>query len=176
SVARTVNNTAGVYFVPAFSGLFAPHWRPDARGVIVGLTQYVTRAHVVRALLESICHQSVDVIDAMVNDTHIAVHSVHVDGGMSINSLIMQIQADLLGRNVIRPAFLETTVLGAAISAAIGVNVYNGVDEIPKCNGSENVTFEPEIDGPTRGKKKRRWDMAVQRSLAWHVDGDEEFE
>jgi len=137
-LAAKVNDTAGVYFVPAFTGLFAPHWRSDARGyfftmeylttqfssVIVGLTQYTTAAHIARALLEAVCMQTREVLDAMRADSGTTLKSLKVDGGMSASDLVMQIQADVLGIPVIRPAQLETTSLGAAIVAGIAVGVW----------------------------------------------------
>ncbi len=168
TLARSVDNTGGVYLVPAFSGLFAPHWRPDARGTIVGLTQYTTRAHIVRAMLESVCHQSVDVIEAMHNDTNIKPHVVYVDGGMSANSLVMQIQADLLGVNVIRPEYLETTVLGAAIAAARGIGIYKTDGDIPIPSEEQTVVFKPSISELEREGRTKRWDLAVSKSLDWH--------
>jgi glycerol kinase len=174
-LARSVDHTGGVYFVPAFSGLFAPHWRPDARGTIVGLTLYTNRAHIVRALLESVCHQTVDVIDAMHNDTNIKLHAVYVDGGMSCNELLMQVQADLLGVKVIRPEYLETTVLGAAIAAARGAGIYETDEDIPRLSEAQSTVFCSKISDSIRDKKNKRWKMAIDRSLNWHTEHHDEI-
>jgi glycerol kinase len=125
-------------------------------------------------MLESVCHQSVDVIKAMHNDTDIKVHAVYVDGGMSINSLLMQMQADLLGVSVIRPEYLETTVLGAAIAAARGVGIYATDDDIPRQSDEQTTAFHSQISESDREKRTRRWDMAVTKSLDWHTEDNDE--
>jgi glycerol kinase len=130
ALASTVQDTAGVYFVPAFSGLFAPYWRSEARGVIVGLTRAATKAHLTRAALEAICYQTRDVLDAMSADSGVALQEMRVDGGITANSLCMQMQADIMGIDVIRPLITETTALGAAYAAGLAIAFWENTDEL----------------------------------------------
>ena len=168
-VASSVPDTAGVCFVPAFSGLLAPHWREDARGAILGLTQYSTKAHIVRATLEALAFQSKDVLEAMVKDAGRPIHALRVDGGASKNNLLMSLQADLGGVTVERPADIETTSLGAALAAGVGAGVWTP-EEIfsPNFGSSGSVkTFSPSISAVEREQRAGRWAAAVQRSFGW---------
>ncbi len=169
-LASSVDSTHGVYFVPAFAGLLAPHWRPDARGTLVGLTQYSTRAHVVRAALEAVCFQSRDVLEAMTRDRDGApLHEVRVDGGMTRNSLLLQIQADLLGVTVVRPRDVETTSWGAALAAGKGAGLWP-LDENTGATPDSGAThFSPKITDEEVSRRCAEWDKAVSRSLSWAV-------
>ena len=124
ALAASVSDNGGIYFVPAFSGLFAPYWRNDARGVVVGLTRAVTKAHLARAALEAICFQTRDVLDAMSADSGVGLPEMRVDGGITANSLCMQMQADIMGIDVVRPQIIETTALGAAYAAGLAVKIF----------------------------------------------------
>jgi len=165
-LARQVPDAGGIYFVPAFSGLFAPHWDMRARGVIVGLTRYVTRAHLVRATLEAICFQSREVLDAMVADSGRAVSVLKVDGGATANDFLMQLQADILGVPVVRPAVRETTALGAAYAAGLAAGVFGSTDELRRLWRADR-TFEPTWDADRREQALRGWAKAVQRTRDW---------
>jgi glycerol kinase len=169
-LARTVPDNGGAYFVPAFSGLFAPYWRPDARGALVGLTRFVTRAHIARAALESTAFQTRDVLDAINADTGIPLTEVRVDGGMTANELLMQVQADILGVPVVRPHITETTALGAAFAAGLAVNFWHSRTQIRKI-WQEDRRWVPEIDDAERERRMRVWKKAVSKSLDW-VDAD----
>lgn len=169
-LARTVEDNGGAYFVPAFSGLFAPYWRPDARGAIVGLTRFVTRAHIARAALESTAFQTRDVLDAINADTGIPLTEVRVDGGMTANELLMQVQADILGVPVVRPQITETTALGAAFAAGLAVNFWHNRNQIRKI-WQEDRRWVPEIDDADRERRMRIWKKAVSKSFDW-VDAD----
>ena len=166
SLARTVDDSAGIYVVPAFSGLFAPHWRADARGVIVGLTGYVNKAHLARAVLEATCYQTREVLDAMLADSTIGVETLKVDGGMVVNELLMQCQADVLGIPVVRPKITETTVLGAAYAAGMAVGLYGGRADL-RTKWQTDRTWEPQMSDPLRERLYAGWSKAVQRSLDW---------
>eukprot|EP00041_Stephanoeca_diplocostata_P032414 m.1037391 g.1037391 ORF g.1037391 m.1037391 type:complete len:531 (-) comp24143_c0_seq9:191-1783(-) len=165
-VASTVADTGGVYFVPAFSGLLAPHWRPDARGCIVGMTQYTNRAHICRAVLESVCFQSQEVFRAMEKDARMKLKSIRVDGGMTANNLLMQIQADLAGVPISVPCVAETTALGAAFAAGFAVGVWTCPKEI-RTKSTVRKTWTPTIDILERAGRTLLWDHAVKRSLGW---------
>ncbi|MGD1992415.1 MAG: glycerol kinase GlpK [Anaerolineae bacterium] len=165
-IARSVPDAGGIYFVPAFSGLFAPYWDMDARGVIVGLTRYVTRAHIVRATLEAICYQSRDVLEAMRTDSGIDLTTLKVDGGATVNDFLMQLQADVLGVPVIRPQVSETTALGAAYAAGLAVGLWDGLDAL-RANWRVDRTFEPEWKVAWREKAYVGWKRAVERSRDW---------
>ncbi|MFT6534806.1 MAG: glycerol kinase [Alpinimonas sp.] len=169
-LARTVPDNGGAYFVPAFSGLFAPYWRPDARGALVGLTRFVTRAHIARAALESTAFQTRDVLDAINADTGILLTEVRVDGGMTANELLMQVQADILGVPVVRPHITETTALGAAFAAGLAVNFWHSRTQIRKI-WQEDRRWVPEIDDVERERRMRVWKKAVSKSFDW-VDAD----
>ncbi|XP_050034558.1 glycerol kinase 3 isoform X1 [Dermacentor andersoni] len=173
-VARTVGSTHGVYFVPAFSGLYAPYWEPDARGIICGLTQFTTRAHIARAALEAVCFQVRDILDSMDRDSGTRLKQLLVDGGMAVNDLLMQLQADLLGIPVVRPQMAETTALGAAIAAgaAAGINVWSlDSRSFPKITTD---VFEPSILPAEREQRFSKWKDAVSRSKHWQEVNPEE--
>lgn len=166
AIAATVKDAGGVYFVPAFSGLFAPHWDMYARGVIVGLTRYSNRAHLVRATLESICYQSREVLEAMERDSGIALQALKVDGGATVNNLLMQMQADILGTRVIRPNVGETTALGSAYLAGLAVGYWSSLDDLRRNWQVEHV-FEPQWDDAQRAEGYAGWKRAVERSRGW---------
>jgi glycerol kinase len=168
-LAKTVEDTGDVYFVPAFSGLFAPYWRDDARGVIVGMTAYTNKAHITRAVLESVAWQSREVVDAANEASDTPFKELKVDGGMVANDLLMQFQADVLGVPTIRPKVSETTALGAAYAAGIAVGVWRGTDDVTR-NWGEDKRWEPQMDGGEVEQRYGRWREAVQRTLGW-VDG-----
>jgi len=165
-LARTVEDNGGIYFVPAFSGLFAPYWRADARGVIVGLTRYVNRGHLARAVLEATAYQTREVLDAMEKDSGVRLKALKVDGGMVFNELLMQFQADLLGVPVIRPKVAETTALGAAYAAGLAVGFWADLDELRK-NWAGDHTWRPAMAPEIRDKGYRGWKKAVERTLNW---------
>ncbi|GAB2961667.1 glycerol kinase GlpK [Amycolatopsis acidiphila] len=170
TLARTVDDNGGAYFVPAFSGLFAPHWRADARGALVGLTRYVNRGHLARAVLEATAFQVREVVDAMNADAGLELTELRADGGMVGNELLMQFQADLLGVPVVRPRITETTALGAAYAAGLAVGYWSGQDELSAL-WSEDKRWNPAMTPEARGRTLRQWHKAVQRSLDW-ADGD----
>ena len=170
TLAATVDDNGGAYFVPAFSGLFAPYWRPDARGALVGLTRYVNKAHIARAALESTAFQTRDVIDAVIADTGRALPDVRVDGGMTRDDLLMQFQADILGVPVVRPKVVETTALGAAYAAGLATDVWQGFDQL-RALWQEDRRFEPAMSEDERERRYRMWRKAVAKSLDW-VDDD----
>ena len=163
-LARTVDDNGGVYFVPAFSGLFAPHWRDDARGVIVGLTAFANQGHIARAALEATAWQSKEVVDAANEVADVPFTDLRVDGGMTANELLMQFQADVLGVPVIRPAVTETTALGAAYAAGLAVGFWSDQDELRE-RWSEDKRWEPNMDSEERDRQYARWQRAVDRSL-----------
>lgn len=175
-LAESVGGTHGVYFVPAFSGLYAPYWEPDARGLVIGLTQFTTKAHLARSALEAICFQTREILDAMYKDSGISLTSLQVDGGMCNNSLLMQIQADLIGIPVVRPSMPETTALGAAMAAgaAEGIEVWklDADDATPITTDS----FYPMIADRDRNFRYGRWKQAIKRSMFWEGKGLEEAE
>jgi glycerol kinase len=168
-LARSVEDNGGAYFVPAFSGLFAPHWRPDARGAIVGLTRYVNRGHLARAVLEATAFQTREVLDAMNADSGTELAALKVDGGMVRNDLLMQFQADILGVPVIRPVVSETTALGVAYAAGLAVGVWSGEEEI-RSNWSADRQWDPQMDPPRRQRLYAQWRKAVNRTLDWVDD------
>jgi glycerol kinase len=169
-LAGSVDSTEGVYMVPAFSGLFAPYWRSDARGVIVGLSRFHTRAHIVRAVLEAICYQSRDVVEAMTKDSGVRLDVLRVDGGATANDGLMQLQADILGVPVSRPVVAETTALGAAYAAGLAVGFWSGLDEL-RANWREDRRFEPTWSDDRRESGYAAWHKAVERTLDW-IDVD----
>jgi glycerol kinase len=168
-LARTVDDNGGVYFVPAFSGLFAPYWRTDARGVIVGLTAYANRGHIARAALEATAWQTREVVDAANAVAGVPFRELRVDGGMTANDLLMQFQADVLGVPVIRPQVAETTALGAAFAAGLAVGFWADQDELRE-RWAEDKRWEPAMDEGRREREYARWKQAVERSLGW-LDG-----
>ncbi|MBM4254777.1 MAG: glycerol kinase GlpK [Deltaproteobacteria bacterium] len=169
TLARTVTDNGGVYFVPAFAGLFAPYWRSDARGVIVGLTGYVTKGHLARAVLEATAWQTREVLDAMNVDAGILLHAMKVDGGMVHNELLMQFQADILGVPVIRPTCAETTALGAAYAAGLTVGVWRTTDEL-RANWGKDKEWAPSMEPSAREKNYHHWKRAVTRTFDWIED------
>ena len=166
SLARQVSDNGGVYFVPAFSGLFAPYWRNDARGVIVGLTRAVTKSHIARATLEAIAYQTREVLDAMSIDSGVPLAEVKVDGGITANDLCMQIQSDIMGIDVIRPEVIETTALGAAYAAGLATGFYRDKNQI-RSNWQENKRWRPNKDSKLASEGFKNWKRAVERSLNW---------
>jgi glycerol kinase len=166
TLARTVKDNGGVYFVPAFSGLFAPYWRSDARGVIAGLTAYATKGHIARAVLEAAAFQTRDVLDAMERDSGVKLTSLRVDGGMAVNDLLMQFQADVLGVPVTRPTVTETTALGAAYAAGLAVGFWSNVDQL-RSQWRADKTWTPQATGADRARLLGQWRKAVERSLGW---------
>ena len=169
-LAKTVDDNGGAYFVPAFSGLFAPHWRSDARGALVGLTRYVNRGHIARAALEATAFQTREVLDAMEADSGVKLAELKVDGGMTANELLMQFQADQVGVPVVRPVVPETTALGAAYAAGIAVGFWNGEADVI-ANWAEDKRWEPAVDDDERARLYRNWKKAVTKTLDW-VDDD----
>ena len=165
-LARQVADNGGVYFVPAFSGLFAPYWRSDARGAIVGLSRYNTDAHIARATLEAICYQSRDVAEAMAQDSGVPLESLKVDGGVTVNDLCMQLQADILGVPVSRPVVAETTALGAAYAAGLAVGFWTDTDELRE-NWNESRRWQPSWSAQQRAVGYAGWKKAVRRTLDW---------
>jgi glycerol kinase len=165
-LARSVDDNGGVYFVPAFSGLFAPHWRDDARGVIVGLTAYANQGHIARAALEATAWQSREVVDAANAVADVPFTDLRVDGGMTANELLMQFQADVLGVPVIRPKVTETTALGAAYAAGLAVGFWSDQDELRE-RWSEDTRWEPQMSEEEREAQYGQWKKAVERSLDW---------
>jgi glycerol kinase len=165
-LARSVDDNGGAYIVPAFSGLFAPYWRSDARGAIVGLTRFVTKAHLARAALEATAFQSLEVLDAAVADLGTTPGELRVDGGMTANELLMQFQADILGIPVVRPVVSETTALGAAYAAGLAVGFWTGRDEL-RDRWREGKRWEPSIGDDERASLIRTWKKAVSRTFDW---------
>ena len=166
SLARTVNDNGGVYFVPAFSGLYAPYWQENARGVIAGLTRYANKGHLARAVLEATAYQTREVVDAMEKDSGISLANLRVDGGMVVDELLMQFQADILNREVLRPVIQETTALGAAYAAGLAVKFFSGLEEL-RANWAVERTWKPALDEPQRAELYRQWKKAVTRSFDW---------
>ena len=166
ALARTVNDNGGVYFVPAFSGMYAPYWNDRARGIIVGLTRYANRGHLARAVLEATAFQTRDVVEAMEKDSGDSLQTLRVDGGMVANDLLMQFQTDILKRTVVRPATRETTALGAAYAAGLGSGFYAGTSDLLS-NWSADRTWTPSMDTAVRRTLYNTWKKAVTRSLDW---------
>lgn len=166
ALACTVEDNGGVFFVPAFSGLFAPYWKSDARGIIVGLTGYANKGHIARAALEATAFQTREVLDAMNADAGIPLTALKVDGGMVSNELLMQFQADVLGVPVIRPTFTETTALGAAYAAGLAVGFWSGLDEL-RTNWGQDKVWTPAMPSFKREQHYRDWKRAVTRSFGW---------
>jgi glycerol kinase len=166
TLARTVEDNGGVYFVPAFSGLYAPYWKHNARGVIAGLTRYVNKGHLARAVLEATAFQTREVVEAMEQDSGIALDVLRVDGGMVDNALLMQFQADILNRPVVKPLIKETTSLGAAYAAGLAVGFYKNTDDL-RARWSVGQTWNPSLEEPKRAEMYRLWKKAVTRSFDW---------
>jgi glycerol kinase len=170
ALAGSVEENGGVYFVPAFSGLFAPYWRSDARGVIAGLTRYAEAGHLARAVLEATAYQTADVLDAMQADSGVPVETLFVDGGMVANELLMQFQADVLDVPVVRPTIAETTVLGAGYAAGLTVGFFEDLDQVAAL-WREDRRWTPAMSGAERERLRTGWRKAVERTLGW-VEGD----
>jgi len=170
ALAKTVDDNGGAYFVPAFSGLFAPYWRSDARGALVGLTRYVNKGHIARAALEATAYQTREVLEAMEADSGVKLAELKVDGGMTADELLMQFQADQLGVDVVRPVVPETTALGAAYAAGIAVGFWNGEQDVID-NWAEDKRWTPSVDEAERDRLFRNWKKAVTRTFDW-VDED----
>lgn len=165
-LAATVDDNGGIYFVPAFSGLFAPYWRSDARGVIAGMTRFINKGHLARAVLEASAYQTYEIVEAMNKDSGVELTELKVDGGMTANELLLQFQADVLNVPVIRPSVTETTALGAAYAAGLAAGYWSGFDELRK-NWSVDKTWSPHMDAATRENAVRGWKRAVERTLGW---------
>jgi glycerol kinase len=166
SLAASVADNGDVYFVPAFSGLYAPYWKQNARGVIAGLTRYADKGHLARAVLEATAFQTREVVEAMEKDAKISLSSLRVDGGMVVNELLMQFQADILNREVVRPKVQETTALGAAYAAGLATKFFSGLDEL-RANWAVDRTWKPRLDQPRRQQMYHQWKKAVTRSFDW---------
>ena len=166
ALAGAVDDAGGVRFVPAFTGLGSPHWDPTARGLVIGLTRGTTRAHLARAVLDSIVLQSAELLDAMQLDAGGPLSELRVDGGAAANNLLMQLQADILGVPVSRPVVAETTALGAAYAAGLAVGFWSGVDEL-RANWHESRRFEPRIGADQRAAQLADWRRAVERAKGW---------
>ena len=165
-LAETVEDSGGAYFVPAFSGLFAPYWRADARGVLVGLTRYINKGHIARAVLEANAYQTLDIVEAMNKDSGVELNSLKVDGGMVANELLMQFQSDILNVPVIRPSFTETTALGAAYAAGLAVGFWPDFETLRQYWRIDK-TWKPRMSAGDREKRTRGWKKAVERTLNW---------
>lgn len=168
-LAKEVNDNGGCYFVPAFSGLYAPYWKQDARGVLVGLTRFVNKSHIARAALEATAFQTWEVLEAMEKDAGIAITSLRVDGGMVVNQLLMQFQSDILGEEVICPKIIETTALGAAYAAGLAVGYWKNLDDLRK-NWAIANTWKPNMPIEIRTKMRKQWKKAVTKSFDWEED------
>jgi glycerol kinase len=165
-LARSVQDNGGIYFVPAFSGLFAPYWRSDARGAIVGLTRYVNKGHLARAALEATAFQTREVLDAMNQDSGVALKSLKVDGGMVYNELLMQFQSDILGVPVVRPKVAETTALGAAYAAGLATGFWSNIEDLRE-NWQIDRTWSPQMNPDQRQSLYKHWKKAVERTFSW---------
>ncbi len=165
-LAKSVDDAGGIYFVPAFSGLFAPYWKSDARGVIVGLTRYINAGHLGRAVLEATAYQTREVLDAMNKDSGVDLKALKVDGGMVFNELLMQFQSDILGVPVIRPTVAETTALGAAYAAGLAVGFWEEVEDLRE-NWGVDKEWHPKMDEKERAKLYKGWKKAVTRTFEW---------
>jgi glycerol kinase len=166
ALAQTVPDNGGVYFVPAFSGLYAPRWNDNARGIIAGLTRFANRGHLARAVLEATAFQTWEVLQAMEKDSGVSLETLRVDGGMTDNALLMQFQADIVDRPVVRSAVKETTALGAAFAAGLAIGVFRDVEHL-RSRRVEGRTWAPRMDDATRKRMVDQWTKAVGRSLDW---------
>ena len=166
TLAASVADNGGVYFVPAFSGLYAPYWKHSARGVIAGLTRFANKGHLARAVLEATAFQTRDVLEAMEKDSGVALESLRVDGGMVENHLLMQCQADILAKPVVRPTIRETTALGAAYAAGLACGVYKNLEDLRQ-NWRMDRTWRPNLTTDQRERMYRQWKKAVTRSFDW---------
>jgi glycerol kinase len=166
TLAQTVEDSSGIYFVPAFSGLYAPYWKSNARGAIVGMTRYVNKGHIARAALDATAYQTREVLDAMESDSGVKLTALKVDGGMVFNELLMQFQSDILDVPVVRPKVAETTALGAAYTAGLAVGFWKDYDEL-RANWGKDKEWKPKMDSPVRAKLYAGWKKAVTRTFDW---------
>ena len=166
ALANTVEDNGGIYFVPAFSGLFAPYWKSSARGAIVGMTRYVNKGHIARAALEATAFQTREVLDAMEKDSGVNLTALKVDGGMVYNDTLMQFQADILGVPVIRPVVAETTALGSAYAAGLATGFWDSLEDLRR-NWAMDKTWKPSMDASRRDELYRNWKRAVERTFDW---------
>jgi len=166
ALARSVDDNGGIYFVPAFSGLFAPYWRSDARGAILGMTRFINKGHIARAVLEASAYQTREVLEAMQADSGVSLNTLKVDGGMVYNELLMQFQADILGTPVIRPMITETTALGAAYAAGLAVDFWKNLDEL-RAKWGQDRQWQPQMSEETRNELYSGWKKAVSRTFDW---------
>jgi glycerol kinase len=166
TLAKTVNDNGGIYFVPAFSGLYAPYWKTNARGVIAGLTRYTNKGHLARAVLEATAFQTREVVEAMEKDSAIGLDVLRTDGGMVEDDLLTQFQSDILNRPVVRPVVKETTALGACYAAGLAVGFYKGFDDL-RSHWSVDHTWQPHMDEKQRDALYHSWKKAVSRSFDW---------
>jgi glycerol kinase len=173
TLARTVKNNGGVYFVPAFSGLYAPYWKTTARGVIVGLTRYANKGHLARAVLEATAFQTREVVESMEMDSKIELDVLRSDGGMVEDDLMMQFQADILNRSVVRPVLKETTALGASYAAGLAVNFFKDTEGL-RANWAVDHTWTPHMEEKVREDSYRLWKKAVTRSFDWVEESQSE--
>lgn len=173
-LASQVKNTGGVVFVTAFSGLFAPYWRDDARGTILGLTAYTTKQHVARATIEATCFQTKAILEAMDKDSGKPLSTLKVDGGMTNSDVCMQIQSDILGISVERPEMRESTALGSAIAAGLAIGIWKSIDDLKDVNQAGKSEFKPLNDDADRTKRFKLWNRAVERSVGWLTEEDDE--
>jgi glycerol kinase len=165
-LAKSVPDNGGAYFVPAFSGLFAPHWRPDARGALVGLTRFINKGHIARAALEATAFQTLEVLEALNSDSGVALNELKVDGGMTKNDTLMQFQADILGVPVISPVVTETTALGAAYAAGLAVGYWQNLDQL-RSRWREGKRWLPNMSPEERRLRIAQWKKAVTKTLDW---------
>ncbi|MDT4851468.1 Glycerol kinase [compost metagenome] len=168
ALAQTVEDNGGAYFVPAFSGLYAPYWESSARGIIAGLTRFVNKGHIARAVLEATAYQTLDVLGAMEKDAGITLTSLKVDGGMVVNELLMQFQADMLQVPVIRPVMIETTALGAAYAAGLATGFWETLEEL-KENWGKDKEWQPDMPQEIRQKHMEGWQKTIARSRNWEM-------
>lgn len=175
-LASEVKNTGGVVFVTAFSGLFAPYWRDDARGTILGITAYTTKQHIARATIEATCFQTKAILDAMDKDSGKPLKTLKVDGGMTNGDVCMQIQSDILGLTVERPKMRESTALGSAIAAGLAVGLWKGIDDLKNVNTAGKTEFNPQNDEADRVKRFKLWNRGVDRAVGWLTEEEEEEE
>jgi glycerol kinase len=171
ALAATVTDNGGAYFVPAFSGLFAPYWRANARGALVGLTRYVNKGHIARAALEATAYQTREVLDAINADCGVNLHELKVDGGMVTNNLLMQFQADILGVPVIRPVVIETTALGAAYAAGLATGFWCNPNDL-RHNWQEDRRWNPQLSTTERERLLHNWKKAVTKTFNWVDDSN----
>lgn len=174
ALASSVADTGDVYFVTAFSGLYAPYWRDDARATIVGMTLYTTKAHICRAALEATCFQTYEVLEAMRNDSGVDLTQLNIDGGMTHSEPMCQIQSNILQKPVARPSMVETTALGAAIAAGLAVGFWDSIEDVRARveKGQVMTIYKPQVDSANASRRVARWKMAVEKSMGWATAAD----